>query len=85
VKATRDFSVKLSTGRWDYVLEPICGITVYDKIVVIKPSRENRDRLDTFVHETLHASCKGMSEAEVTRVAADLAKVLWRAGYRRTP
>ena len=85
MKPPRDFTVALSTGKWDYVLEPIHGITVKAAgVVIIEPCAETRDRLNTVVHETLHASKPNLSEAEVDRIATDVAKVLWRAGYRRT-
>ncbi len=81
--AAKDFAVVLSTGKWAFVLEPLVGVTLDGRAVVIPPSRNTRDRMDTFVHETLHTSLPGLSEAEVSRVADDLSKVLWKAGYRR--
>ena len=81
--AAKDFAIVLSTGSWAFVLEPLQGVTLNGPAVVIPPSRESRDRLDTFIHETLHVSLPSMSEAEVERVAGDVSKVLWKAGYRR--
>ncbi len=78
-----DFFVVLSTGKWAFIVEPLVGVTISGSAVVIPPSRETRDRLDTWCHETLHTSLPAMSEAEVSRVAGDLSKVLWKAGYRR--
>jgi len=78
-----DFRVRLSTGLWDVVLTKAHGVTTYQRSMVIAQSRESRDRLDTFIHETLHASAKDLPEAEVARIAADIAAVLWRAGYRK--
>lgn len=66
-----------------FVVEPLVGVTINGPSVVIPPSRETRDRLDTVIHETLHTALPSMSEEEVSRVAGDLAKVLWKAGYRR--
>ena len=84
VPAPKDFSVRLSTGEWDYIMDGLRGITVFRaKVVVVPPSRETEDRLSTLVHETLHASDPAMTEAEVERIAGDVAKVLWKAGYRR--
>lgn len=85
--APKDFIVELSTGTWEVYVEPFRGLSKEKKhqtgTIVIPPSPETQDRLDTFIHEPLHAALPGMSEAEVTRVAGDLAKVLWKAGYRR--
>lgn len=39
--------------------------------------------LDTLIHEMLHASLgPDATERQVRRVATELARVLWRAGYR---
>jgi hypothetical protein len=81
----RDFRIRLSTGTWDIIVSPLHGVTAYDKVIVIEPSRESRERLDTFVHETIHAAARSMPEAEVARIAKDIAAVLWKAGYRRNP
>lgn len=82
-----DFTVKLSTGKWTYVLTPIHGMAIYpqEPTVYVEPCRETKDRLNTFCHETLHTALPDMTEKEVDRVAGDLAEVLWRAGYRRRP
>lgn len=83
-RAAKDFTVRLSTGSWDFIMDDPLGLTVHEPGVVhIKRSRETLDRLDTIVHETLHASNPKMSEAEVARIAGDVAAVLWKAGYRR--
>lgn len=81
----KDFKVRLSTGWWKVVVEPILGWCNYKELntIIVRPSTENMDRLDTIIHEALHASKKGMSEAEVARVATDIARVVWRAGYRK--
>jgi hypothetical protein len=77
-----DFNLQLSTGNWTFVLQPIQGVTLNGRAVVITPSKEGRNRLDTFIHETLHVSSPEMTEAEVNRIAGDISRVLWRAGYR---
>lgn len=82
-KVPRDFWAELSTGRRRMILTPLFGVTVNVPAIIVTPSRESEDRLDTFVHEVLHASLPEMSEAEVVRVAKDIAGVLWKAGYRR--
>jgi hypothetical protein len=82
--AARDFTVRLSTGKWRVVLRPCEGLTIYDQTIVINTPRENEERLDTIVHEALHASNYKLTEAEVTRMANDISSVLWKAGYRRS-
>lgn len=41
-------------------------------------------QLETWVHEAMHAANPRLSEAVVTRDAHDIARLLWRLGYRRT-
>lgn len=38
--------------------------------------------LDTLIHELLHAAYPELAEGRVRRGATDIARVLWRAGYR---
>lgn len=79
----KDFSVKLSTGDWDYILDDVRGLIVFRaRVVVIPRCRETKDRMRTFAHETMHASDPTMSEAEVERISSDVVEVLWKAGYR---
>jgi hypothetical protein len=39
--------------------------------------------LDVLVHESLHACNWNASETRVDTTATDIARMLWRAGYRR--
>ena len=42
------------------------------------------DQLDTLIHEMIHAGgWATFDEAFVTHLAADIARVLWRLGYRK--
>jgi hypothetical protein len=52
---------------------------------VIRLASWNRPRamLGTAIHEAIHASRPDMSEAEVRALEADIARLLWRMGYRR--
>lgn len=38
--------------------------------------------LETVVHESLHASFPHMAEERVDRAGKDIARLLWRLGYR---
>jgi hypothetical protein len=38
--------------------------------------------LDTVIHEALHAACPAWSEERVARTATDIARLLWRLGFR---
>ena len=39
--------------------------------------------LDTTIHELIHACQPDLAEDTVEEVASDIARVLWRMGYRR--
>jgi len=39
--------------------------------------------LDTIIHECLHAGFNDLKEDSVDEFASDLARILWRLGYRK--
>jgi len=41
------------------------------------------DELDTLIHEALHAGSWDLSEDSVNELARDIARLLWRVGWRR--
>lgn len=41
--------------------------------------------LETLIHESLHACNWKASEENVTQTAHDIARFLWRLGYRASP
>jgi hypothetical protein len=43
---------------------------------------KGKDKLDTLIHELLHAAGWHIDEAFVAQFASDAAQVLWRLGYR---
>ena len=64
-----------------------------EKSITISPKLKGRKRLDVIIHESLHAefptlrkrlfSKKGADEEEwVDAAASNIAKLLWRMGYR---
>lgn len=80
--------VEIGGEPWQWVYRSlkrrgICGICQYEeKTVMICTSMAGLDRLDTELHEALHA-CQGFaSEEHVTEVATTLATILWQIGYR---
>ena len=42
-----------------------------------------KETLDTIIHEALHAADWHKGEPWVEQVASDVARILWRLGYRR--
>lgn len=51
---------------------------------VIRLASWNRPRcaLGTAIHEAIHASRPDMTESEVRALESDIARMLWRLGYR---
>ena len=54
------------------------------KILFRDNFNRSRRELDTFIHEALHACAWDLNEDAVSQTATDIAKFLWRLGYRRT-
>lgn len=61
------------------------GLCHPNNLIEIDPRQSERDRLDTILHEALHAipETKQYSEDWVISVAAKLQRLLWQQGYRR--
>ena len=54
-----------------------------DPIVRICVDMENRKGLETVIHEGLHACFWAKSEEKIGQTAKDIARFLWRLGYRK--
>jgi hypothetical protein len=50
----------------------------------IADSIKGEEQLQIVVHETLHAVRKSLKEKDVDSMAVEVAKVLWKLGYRKT-
>lgn len=53
------------------------------RLIYVSPDLEPDAELETFVHESLHACFPRMTEKNVTQAGADIARLLWRLGYRK--
>ena len=53
--------------------------------IEIDPRQSERERIDTIIHEAIHAipQTKGFNEDWTNKVANQLSALLWRMGYRR--
>lgn len=88
----RTLRVQIDGKPWRWVYKRIAqskdGLTVCGKCdwatrtVSISLTLDGLDRLDTEIHEALHAMQGFASEEHVTEVATTLAGLLWRLGYR---
>jgi hypothetical protein len=50
--------------------------------ITILPSLKGVERLDTEIHEAIHACLPDVAEEAVGMAAEDIARYLWRRGYR---
>jgi hypothetical protein len=53
------------------------------KSIKINNTLTGLEELDTWIHEFLHASFFDLSEEPVLEISTDLARLLWRLGYRK--
>jgi len=64
-------------------IKKLDGYVKHDKqIVAISTGVEGCDRLETVIHEALHAAFPWMREWIILAAAEEIARLLWRLGYR---
>jgi len=54
-----------------------------DPVLRICTDLDKQKGLETAIHESLHACFWAKSEKKVAQTATDIARFLWRLGYRR--
>ena len=83
--------VELRGKRWnlevvEYLYNNDCGnmdpAGVPGKRIRISRSQDPLAMLDTIIHECLHAAVPDLAESTVEESATDIARVLYRMGYR---
>jgi len=76
-------------GKWFKVVEkrlPLCvdGLCHFeDRLIEIDPSQEDRERLETLIHEALHACIQDLSEDAVEATGYSISNLLWADGWRK--
>ena len=53
------------------------------RVIKILSRLKGQDRLETIVHELTHAASWPLDETFIETFAVDVARVLWRLGYRQ--
>lgn len=75
-----------------YLVQKLCGLAesnepdddeMIKSSITISEDQTPLQFLDTTIHESLHACLWRLSEEDVTQTATDIARLLWRMGYRR--
>lgn len=83
------FTIDGKPWKWVYrslrrIKPTTLGLCDWDATTVtICSSCEGLERLDTELHEALHAMQGFASEEHTEQVATTLAEILWKLGYRR--
>jgi hypothetical protein len=54
------------------------------KTISIARRLRGERQLDVLLHELLHACNWQLAEEHITQIATDIARALWRLGYRQT-
>ena len=53
------------------------------RILRVATWQTEQERMDTTLHEAIHACLPSLDEKAVTDLANDLSRLMWRLGYRR--
>lgn len=80
------FSIAGKLWRWKYrPMRNNYGICDYtSRTITIDTPQAGQTRLDTEIHEALHALQCFANEEHVLECAGTLAEILWKIGYRLT-
>jgi hypothetical protein len=74
-------------GKWWKIQEADIkeygSCTWSEKLIEIRPGQKPKHRLDTIIHELLHALRPNMSERDVREMAKVLTQGVWLDGWRR--
>ena len=54
-----------------------------NKAISVDPKIRDEVELEVFIHEMIHAAHWDLAEDAVAETAADIARALWRLGYRK--
>ena len=83
--------VRILGKNWNLRFTPLSGNQGGDcdaphipgKTIRVNSKLSGEKLLETILHECRHAADWGQSEEYVTEEARDIARILWRLGYRR--
>lgn len=75
-------SITLSSGRFR-ITRVDCAGCIDNKDMNILPSLGAHLELYAWLHEGLHGELPHLAESRVKKAATNLARLLWRVGYRK--
>jgi hypothetical protein len=70
----------ITVGKFD----GLCDTFAKEREMIIMADLNSRAGLETCIHEALHASDWNKQEILVAQTGKDIARFLWRLGYRMT-
>ena len=77
----RDKYFRLSFDRLPKTHDGLCDMAT--RTIKVRKSLRGERQLDVIIHELLHGCHWDLDEAAIEETAEDLARVLWRLGYRK--
>ena len=79
----RDKYFAMSFERLPSDTDGLCDY--YGRKIKIRKTLRAERQLEVIIHECLHAAHWDLDETAITETAEDLARVLWRLGYKIVP
>ena len=67
----------------DAKIDNLGQCTYPELLIEVKAGQGQQERMDTILHEVLHALDPKLTEEKIIRLAGTLTAALWKDGYRR--
>lgn len=74
---------KFPTGVYRIHTDGVDGYCDENGEICVQPNLKPERELEVWVHESIHAEFHEATEAKVTASAYNIARLLWRLGYRK--
>lgn len=77
----RDKYFRLEFDKMPKTADGLCSMA--DRTIRIRKSLRGERQMEVIIHELLHGCHWDLDEQAITETAEDVARVLWRLGYRK--
>ena len=82
--------IRIRERFWTFIREPLKTLRGYcdspkatGKRIVVDSRLRGEEELEVTIHEALHAASWDLAEECVLETGTDIARLLWRLGYRK--
>lgn len=80
--------IGLRNKYWDFRFVNHLGENIGDVLhdkrwIRVRRGLEPQEELDVTIHELLHAAYEDLGEDAIDQAATDIARLLWKLGYRK--